>query len=148
MRIEFDDKIKTGIPEVDAQHEVLIEIYNDLDAALQKGKANRQMSEILAKLYQYAKTHFEDEEKLLADHAYPDLAQHQFEHKRLVEKLKGFVIRYTRANERISVQVVEFTRAWVHGHIMNADMAYVEHVKSRMGPANETVSAPDVEDGA
>lgn len=132
MKIIFDDKIKTGIAEVDEQHETLVEIYNELESAFQKGKAHRQMSEILAKLFQYTKVHFEAEERLLAQHDYPDLAQHQFEHKRLVEKLKGFVIRYRRSDQRVSAQVVEFVRKWVVSHIMNADMAYRDHVQDRI----------------
>ena len=130
MKIQFDDEIRTGIEEVDAQHAVLIEIYNELDAAFQKGKANRQMSEILARLFQYTKEHFAAEERLLVETGYPDLAQHQFEHERLVEKLRGFVLRYRRGGQRISAEVVEFVRNWVVSHIKGADMAYVAHVKN------------------
>lgn len=144
MKIEFDDTIRTGIPEVDAQHETLVGIYNELDEAFKRGKAHRQMSEILAKLFNYTKVHFETEEKLLEATGYPDLAQHQFEHRRLVEKLRTFVIRYKHGNQRISAEVVEFTRAWVFGHIAKSDMAFADHVKNARVEA--VASAPREQD--
>lgn len=132
VQIEFDDRIRTGIDEIDEQHRQLVAIYNELDDAFQQGRANRQMSEILARLYRYTKVHFEHEERLLEECAWPDLAQHRFEHRQLAEKLRSFVVRYRRAGERISAEVVDFVRAWVVDHIMQCDLRYADHVKDHL----------------
>ena len=132
MQIEFDERIRTGIPEIDEQHQRLVQIYNELDDAFREGRANRQMSEILARLYDYTKTHFEHEERLLEECAWPDLAQHQFEHRRLAERLRSFVVRHRRSGERVSAEVVEFVRRWVVSHIMDCDLRYADHVKERL----------------
>ena len=133
MKIEFDDRIRTGIRRVDDQHQELVAIYNELDEAFRQGKAHRHMSEILARLYQYTKFHFRDEEELLERCGWADLAQHQYEHQRLVDKLRVFVVRYRRSEERISAEVVEFVRKWVTAHIMECDMQYADHVKRTIG---------------
>ena len=141
MNIQFDDKIRTGITQVDEQHAQLIEIYNELDDAFRQGKAHRQMSEILARLYQYTKEHFRDEERLLERHGFGDLAHHRHEHERLAKKLRKFVVRYRRSDERISAEVVEVVRAWIHDHIMECDHEYVDHVKRSI--ASVPVGAAD-----
>ena len=131
MRIDFDESLRTGIDEIDEQHQRLIGIYNELDEALWQGKAHRQMEAILAHLFKYTKTHFAAEERLLAETGYPDLAQHQYEHRVLTDRLRGFVHRHVRNGERVSSEVVDFVRKWVMSHIMECDMAYVAHVRTR-----------------
>lgn len=146
MRIDFDDSLRTGIEEIDEQHAMLIELYNELDEALWKGKANRQMELILARLVKYTKTHFAMEEAVLEATGYPDLAQHQFEHQRLAERLRQYVVRYKRSQERISADMLDFVRRWIMSHIMECDMAYVGHVNKhadRLGaPATTPRSDP------
>lgn len=129
MRIDFDDSLRTGIEEIDRQHETLVELYNELDEALWKGRANRQMELILARLVKYTKTHFAIEEAVLEATGYPDLEQHQFEHHRLAERLRQYVVRYKRSQERISAEMLDFVRKWITSHIMECDMSYVGHVK-------------------
>lgn len=129
MRIDYDDSFRTGIETVDQQHQILVALYNDLDEAVWQGKAHHKMQAILAQLYKYTKTHFADEEAILRAVDYPDFAQHQFEHQRLAERLKGFVVRYRKSKERISDEMLEFVRKWILAHIKECDLAYVAHVQ-------------------
>ena len=129
MRIDFDRSLRTGIETVDEQHKALIELYNELDEAVWKGQAHRQMEANLARLFKYTKQHFKSEEAMLAESGYPQLEQHQLEHQRLTDQLRQFVLRYKRSKERFSAEMLEFVRLWITSHIKESDLAYVPHVE-------------------
>ena len=138
--IAFDESLRTGIEEIDAQHHQLIEIYNELVEALKAGRANRAMDTILARLYRYTKEHFATEERLLEATNYPRLESHGRAHAQLLLSLRKFIARRRRNDERISKEMVDFgvfsdadypidfVGRWVTHHIASEDLAYVEHV--------------------
>lgn len=136
-RIVFDESLHTGIDGVDAQHGTLIEIYNRLDDAYHTGRANREMGEILAHLYQYTKTHFETEEDLMARHGYEDFDAHVAEHRELAEQLRRFVMRFTKRQERISTEILGFVSNWITHHIRESDMQYATVIQEQTVPASE-----------
>ncbi len=134
--IDFTDALRTGIEEIDSQHEVLIDIHNELVEAMQKNHGNRVMNEILARLFQYSKEHFQDEEALLEAHHYPELQKHRQRHLDLVKSIRRYIFRHTRSGERITHEMVDFIGKWITDHIMVEDMAYVDCVSGRI-PADE-----------
>ena len=98
--IAFDESLRTGIEEIDAQHHQLIEIYNELVEALKAGRANRAMDTILARLYRYTKEHFATEERLLEATNYPRLESHGRAHAQLLLSLRKFIARRRRNDRR------------------------------------------------
>jgi len=131
-RIVFDDTLLTGIDGVDEQHETLIEIYNRLDDAYHAGRAHREMREILARLFQYTKIHFETEEALMARYGYEGYEDHCAQHCELVEQLRRFVVRFTRNEERISTDILEFVSNWITHHIREADLEFARPLRAAM----------------
>ena len=138
--IEFDHSFYTGIEAVDDQHRTLIDIYNELDAAYRAGKANRQMGETLARLFQYTRIHFRTEEGIMERYGYEGLAAHRHEHAQLVERLRKFIVKFKKNEERISREMVDFVGNWVTHHIQESDMAFAAPVAEAM--ANEREREP------
>lgn len=142
-RIAFDSNLQTGIPEVDRQHELLVEIYNELVDAQNASRGNRVMNEILARLFQYSKDHFADEEELMVAHGFPQLAEHQEQHAELVKSIRGYVLRHSRNGERITREMVQFVGKWITDHILIEDMKYVDCLKGRVdNPAAPSDAQP------
>ena len=131
-QIQFDESLETGIDVVDDQHRSLIEIYNHLDAAFHAHRGQREMAEILARLFQYTKIHFETEEALMERYDYDGLEAHRAEHVALVEQLKKFVIRFKRNEERISVEMLNFVANWVTRHIQESDLDFAAPIREAM----------------
>ena len=125
-RIEFTEDLKTGIAAIDEQHKQLVDIYHELITAMEAHHGNRVMNEILARLFQYSKEHFADEEALLKEHAYDRIEDHQDKHSELVKALRRYILRHTRGGERITQEVVSFIGSWITDHILVEDMAYVD----------------------
>lgn len=142
--IDFDDTLQTGIDDVDRQHGSLIEIYNELVDSVEESRANRVMNEILARLFQYAKVHFETEEALLEECGYGQLEEHREQHRRLLKSVRRYIFRHTRGGERVSSEVVEFLRDWITTHIREEDMAYVACLRARLAEGHTETSSAGV----
>ena len=73
-----------GVPVVDAQHQRLLEAANDLCDSIRAEDASR-LTSILDFLQSYASEHFRTEERVMARHGYPFMAEHLHEHRRFVD---------------------------------------------------------------
>ena len=120
--IEWNESLQTGVDAIDEQHHRLVEIFNELDAALQVGRAHKQMRTILDELVEYTQSHFDDEEKLMEEMGYPELAGHRIEHRQLLDKVGRFQKKLDLGQERISRPVMQFLNYWLTKHILQSDM--------------------------
>ena len=59
--IQWSDELSDGVRELDAQHQRLIQMINELNDAMLQGKGKDALSEVIAGLHQYARTHFASE---------------------------------------------------------------------------------------
>ena len=64
--VVWKDAFSVGSAAIDAQHKGMFGLLNDLYNALQEGRSQKDISEIVEKARQYAKQHFASEEALWA----------------------------------------------------------------------------------
>lgn len=115
----WDGSLKVGVEVVDAQHQYLFEIINAMQGKLARGDAQSALVEGLDSMRTYARFHFEAEERLLAEHGYPELGRHREAHRGFlaeVERLSG--AEPTKAN---ACQALGFLLSWLVGHIQSVD---------------------------
>jgi len=129
-KIEWNSDLETGVDLMDDQHQSIVKIYNDLNAALMKGKAHKMMAEILGALIEYTQTHFQDEEKMMEAAGYRDLNQHINEHQQLIMKLQRFKKKLDMDQERISKPVMKLLEFWLKHHIQGSDSDFAEWQKT------------------
>ena len=72
----WKDAYSVRIPEIDAQHKILIRLINELHAAMLCGQAAGAMAGIMDELVRYTDIHFRHEEALLERRRYSGLAAH------------------------------------------------------------------------
>ncbi|MBT0666490.1 hemerythrin family protein [Geobacter pelophilus] len=68
-------------------------MVNQLNDPMETGKGHAALKSILDGLIQYTASHFSDEERVMAQHNYPDLAMHKKAHEKPLPELvlsKGF----------------------------------------------------------
>jgi hemerythrin-like metal-binding protein len=75
----------------------------------------------LGKLIQYTRTHFSDEEAMLAAAKYPKLADHKAQHVELMNKVEDFAARHKRGEITVNLQLMTFLRDWLANHIQKVD---------------------------
>jgi hemerythrin len=130
-KIEWNDDLVTGIEDVDRQHRILVDIYNDLDAAVCMGRGQKEMKDILDRLIAYTTEHFKFEEGLMAEGEYPGFQRHRIGHQQLLDKVRRFQDKLERGQERISKPVMKFLNFWLCNHIMHSDRDFGEFTRTR-----------------
>lgn len=119
--INWSHALSTGIPEQDEQHKNLIYLLNRLNNAIEAGKDAEILETVLTELVSYTVYHFGHEEKLMDRHNYADTMAHKREHERFIETVDEFKRKLDSGDAVISVQIINFLRMWVTGHIMKTD---------------------------
>lgn len=72
-------------------------------------------------LIEYVRRHFSFEEKLMHEHAYPDIGEHQVQHLQLADALASYDLQL-KANPEINLQqLVMSVHACLMQHIRSSD---------------------------
>lgn len=120
--------MSVGVPELDADHQVLIKIINELEANAEDQTRQSVVRQALYALLRYAEYHFGREEKVLAACNYLGLDEHKKEHRAFIQKMRGTADRFDADPEReadvISKELLTFLKDWLNHHILIEDMAY------------------------
>jgi hemerythrin len=114
--------VKIGI--VDMQHKNLVNILNELHEAMRAGQAKEKLGQILSNLIKYTHSHFATEEKLMQSHGYPEFSQHKTEHDHLTATAVNLQRKFQRNEIGMTVEVMEFLKAWLVKHIQGSDKKY------------------------
>lgn len=87
LHLNWHDSYDCGQPVIDAEHRKLFDLANVLmNTAFARGEKPQEFHQALDNLLAHVVRHFADEEAILAEHHYADLAAHARAHKRLVER--------------------------------------------------------------
>lgn len=124
--LEWKESYSVGVPQLDRQHKMLVDLINRLQTADQDGDV---MPEVFDALRTYVREHFRTEEALLERAGYPELAEHRREHQVFVDWLKAVQSAYGlggAASFLINDSVVAFLKNWLVSHILVSDRAYAE----------------------
>lgn len=122
--VDWSNELSIGIPEIDAEHQNLVAILNELDEATHAGKGTRIMGQILERLLDYTETHFNSEEALMVASEYPGLALHRLQHRQLTGKAVKLRQKFVGSNQRITREMMEFLKYWLSNHILVDDKAF------------------------
>ncbi|GAB6038477.1 hemerythrin family protein [Fundidesulfovibrio butyratiphilus] len=129
--LQWSDDLSIGIPEIDAQHQSLVEMLNSLHDAAENGDASAYPATV-KKMKEYAIMHFSTEERHMKRHKYPDLFDHMAEHAFFVSKVKDFTAS-TAEEIQMLPAVLDFLKQWLAGHISGVDVKMGHFLRDKMG---------------
>jgi hemerythrin len=127
---EWKTEYATGIGSVDAQHQTLFALGRELYGAMSSGQGKAVMGRILDRLVHYTQVHFAHEERLMQVHGYGDFVAHKAQHDALVKRVLSFQSEFKAGRATIAVQVLQFLKDWLEGHIKQSDMAYTGKLRA------------------
>jgi hemerythrin-like metal-binding protein len=120
-----DDRYSTNIDRFDEQHQNLFELLNDLHQAMEEGRAEEELGDILRELERYTEYHFGDEEEFMEDCGYShDCSECFHNHQEMHENFASKVTELREKHENgeyITMEVLEFARDWLDSHIAGGD---------------------------
>jgi len=122
--IQWDDSLKVHVGEIDAQHQKLVGMINDLGEAMRQGKGKDVLGKIIDGLIGYAGTHFGTEEKYFDQFGYPEGNSHRKEHSDFTRKVAEFKKEFDEGRLALSIEVMDFLSNWLKNHIKGVDKKY------------------------
>lgn len=130
---QWSDSYSLGLPEIDDQHHALIDLMNDLWAAIAANAPNQSCEAILRRLENYTVAHFGEEETMMRAIGYPDFAAHKHAHDHFVERLQEELERHGNG-EKLSLNMLHFLQDWLVKHILGDDKAYATYFVGKTRP--------------
>jgi hemerythrin-like metal-binding protein len=126
--ISWTPQLSVGIDSIDSQHKRLIDLINELHAAMMSGKGADVLSKTLDGLASYTATHFSYEENLMRQTGFSGFTAHCAEHAKLIDSVRKLQQERRSGKTAISLDVMKFLRQWLRDHIAGMDRAYTQHL--------------------
>lgn len=125
--------VTADVPCIDTQHKRIFE----LAAAFAEGGDQIRLMKSLAILCDYVKTHFREEERMMAACGFPGLEAHRRQHDECRGMLVDLLGRAVRMSmDEVADEVRQLVDGWVYRHILTADFEYLPYLKATpAGPA-------------
>lgn len=123
MRIRWSSDLETGVRAIDRQHEELIGMLNELDAAHADGCAQAVLDDVLQRLGTYVIFHFGTEEALMAGlpHNEAHARQHRQEHAAFIDKVTGLRAQAVDNGRQTMEALIDYLNEWLYQHILKSD---------------------------
>ena len=125
MLIEWQENLSIGVLEVDIQHKLLFQKFNDFLAACEAEAESEAIYRLFWFVEAYTITHFSEEENLMQRVNYPDFLEHRELHLTFtsqVVKLKDR-LRTEGPTRGLVADIRMFISGWLVTHISNMDSA-------------------------
>ncbi len=142
---DWEEKYAVGVKKLDLQHKKLFELVSAFYDRIHAKDTARAMSGVLAGLIAYTATHFSAEELYLHQYGYPLYDQHVAQHAKFVEKVTDFQTRMEQGTLLIPIEVANFLKDWLSGHILVEDQRYASFLKEKRGTRNKEQGAGNKE---
>ncbi|MBF0538077.1 MAG: hemerythrin family protein [Nitrospirae bacterium] len=129
--IDWSAKLAVNVSEIDKQHKKLVDIVNELYAAMQAGKGAAVMGKVLSELITYTKDHFAYEEKLMLQHKYNDMTKHKTEHDKLTKQVLDLQKQFADGKMVVTIEVMNFLKKWLGEHILDKDKLFAAFLNQK-----------------
>ncbi len=123
--IQWKDCYSVGDTAMDAEHRQIINNVNELYEAMQGPYDAAVTRQILDRMANYVRNHFDHEEKLLSDANYPDLAFQKAQHDHMRRKVMSLRENLSLVTAR---DILVFLKDWWVEHIQQEDKKYAAYV--------------------
>ena len=131
MLLQWSKDLAVGHPIIDSDHQMLINIANDLEHATHHNTGTEAIGMGLGRLAQYIETHFAREEALFMHSNYPHKEKHQQNHRDIEKLMRGFQTAYEHDPASVDLdKLLNFLKEWLVKHIGKLDKSYIPYVEA------------------
>ena len=122
-----DMVIDNGV--IDADHQQLVTLVNQLHTATSEGQGQEIVDHVLHEVLTYTLEHLRREESLMASVNFPHLAGHKVGHQKFIEHLDSLRAKYEAGSMTVASQLSTVLRDWLSLHIRRDDKALRKFLK-------------------
>ena len=116
--------------DLDAQHQKLMDLINELHEGMLQGKGALVLQPVLDRLISYTKNHFKAEEQYMQAAGFPHSLAHKQQHEKLTQEVAQFITDVRSGKLTLSLQISQFLKQWLDRHILGSDQQYVRHCRA------------------
>lgn len=129
MAIEWTNDLSVGVSSIDAQHQQLFKMADELFEAGKNGKSKEKIGDLLGFLDRYTKQHFKDEEAYMKSINYPGLAEQEKAHQAFINELTKLKAEFDKSGGNIAVIIGanQMVVDWLTKHISGMDKKIGAH---------------------
>jgi len=122
--------LQIGIKQFDLEHREMVDIVNRLHTLMVVKRDRLGADQLTEDLVRVTRTHFTNEEALLAELGYPECEAHFREHSNLIEELRDLQ-RQFRDGTISALVTPKFLKKWLLEHLEHTDRKYVAFLRSK-----------------
>jgi hemerythrin len=119
MRVEWEDRLLTGVSDIDAQHKEIFKRFNASMHACEVGRSKSEVSHVPNFVGTYAREHFRMEEDLQQRINFPDFKRHKQDHEQFTDRFKDLGSNFAShgAGIQLVMQTGKLPAEWLFEHI-------------------------------
>jgi hemerythrin len=129
--IEWKEQFKVDVQEIDEQHKVLLDIFNQIVTSVEKKNEWQATSSIVVSLIHHAYRHFATEERYMIKHQYPDLPSHIDKHLDFIKKVTTMTQEVSGKGPEKQKEMISFLAKWYYDHVLVIDKKYSQYLDNR-----------------
>lgn len=129
--IQWQDSYNVGIDIIDKQHQMLVNLTNELYEAMNTVTEKENLGKFINRLTNYAAIHFAREEHYFELFGYPGTDRHIDQHNDFEKKIIAFEDDFNSGKQTLSIDVIRFVGDWLVNHIKGSDKGYAGFLKER-----------------
>jgi hemerythrin len=122
--LEWKETYNIGIKEIDNQHRGLFDLISKLSTTQRYEPSGQYFLATLNKLVEYARIHFATEERYMREAQYPQLVEHQQEHRLFFPEIEKFMKALEQKQPDIQQTILNYLKDWYMSHILGTDRDY------------------------
>lgn len=121
---KWNNEYSVMIHEMDEEHEVLMQLMDNLYQLYKQKESRYKISNALNELIKFTQIHFDSEEEMLANFQYDGLMHHRLMHNKLLLELHRYQEEFEEEQHDLDSNFFEFLRFWLLRHIKGKDLKY------------------------
>jgi methyl-accepting chemotaxis protein/hemerythrin len=119
---------RTGMSEIDSQHETLIVCLKGLHGGLRSNAGRAELESLMQGLSYHVMTHLAYEEEGMLALEYPERESHFERHEYFREMVTDLQGKIQANAPMVATQLLVFLRDWILGHVEVDDVKYVNFI--------------------
>ena len=122
--LSWNDQYLIGQPIIDEEHKNLYRLINDFHTHWSEKRDRQEIARVLNQLIQYGELHFQHEESIMAEEAYPEFESHRKIHERLIDEIFKLNEELAGRSPLLERDMARFLKQWLVDHIVHNDYAF------------------------
>lgn len=119
--IDWKPEFAVGVPDVDHEHRLMIDMINDVTAKLDEACIGPGVAGVLGEIHARIAAHFALEEKIMRELGYSGYATHKADHERLLDEIRDIMDEYEDDPQGARLTLAGKLDAWFGVHFRTED---------------------------